>query len=153
MAFEAFMVIPGFGMSLLPQLHCNGTALPFLLLCFSSCRAEASGRKKGQMETRLCADTSAARQLGKWKTAILISQESMRCESLFPYSNYKWWLTFSGMFVFEWNRKFSPHYIDFTDILTPSVSYLPWIQIYYFTSYTYGISLIEIIKLTKNCQY
>lgn len=46
MAFKALMIIPGLCMSLLPQLCHKETVLPFLLLCFSSCRVRALERER-----------------------------------------------------------------------------------------------------------
>lgn len=56
-----------------------------------------------------------------------------------------------AQFVLEGSRKFSLRYVDFTDIWTPSVSNLPLqiIKIDYFTSYSHGVLLIEIIKVKK----
>lgn len=55
------------------------------------------------------------------EASIAIFQASIECKSLFPYSKYEWWLTFTGMF----EVKFSLYYVDFIGIFLPSVSYLP----------------------------
>lgn len=80
-------VILGLCMSLLPQLYHKETILPFLLLCFFSWRFKASGRKKGTDGDQVLGWYLSCQAAGKVKTSIVISQESMRCESLFPYSN------------------------------------------------------------------
>lgn len=121
MAFEAPRIIPGLCGSLTPQLGHQETVLPFLLLCFSYCWIRAPGRKKGQMETRLCVHISAARQLGKWKPPFSSFRKAWDVNHFFHIPNING-ADLSGLFIFEWRRKFSPHYIDFTGILIPSVS-------------------------------
>ena len=123
MASKALGIIPGPCLSLLPQLRCKETNLPFLLLCFSSCRVRALERESDRWR----AGYVSAPQLqaaGKGKTSIPIFQESMRCESLFPYSSYKWCCPFQGCLYLNEAGNFC-HVVLTSQISTPFVSYLP----------------------------
>ena len=146
MASKALVIIPGPCLSLLPQLRCKETN--FHSCCFVS---PAVVRALERESDRWRAGYVSAPQLqaaGKGKTSIPIFQESMRCESLFPYSSYKWCCPFQGCLYLNEAGNFC-HVVLASQIfhllLFPICLY-KGIKIHYFTSNLYGILILEVIR-------
>lgn len=91
-AFKALRIILGF----CPCYHSCAIENSFLIPAALFLQLWSQSLRKGQGVDRSqvrCPHVSC-QAAGQVKTSISIFQTSMKCKSLFPYSNYKWWLTF-----------------------------------------------------------